>query len=126
MSIRVRTNFDGLNHKTSPDSLKRGRIAAANDALQAMNTHFVPMLHTDSNTNLRSESKVSDDGETLTWTAVYARAQFYGFVGKAPGHRVYKYTTPGTSRRWDLRLKSRDDLMGQVSDAFFKGAEWHG
>ncbi|TFZ27294.1 minor capsid protein [Lactiplantibacillus plantarum] len=126
MSISVSTDFTGLNRKFSEANLKHGRIAAANDAMQAMNTNYVPMLHTDSNTNLRAESKVSTDGSSIIWNATYARAQFYGMVGKAPGHRVYKYTTPGTSRRWDLRLKGNANLMKKVSETFVNGAGFNG
>jgi hypothetical protein len=40
MSISVSTDFTGLNRKFSEASLKRGRIAAANDAMQAMNSQL--------------------------------------------------------------------------------------
>ena len=36
----------------------------------------------------------------------YARAQFRGMVGR-PARRVYRYSTAGTSRRWDLRAKAK-------------------
>lgn len=119
MGIEVRTDFSGLDAKFSHRNLVNARKLAANDALQAMNANFVPLLHTDSNANLRSMSSINSDGSQITWTAVYAKAQFYGFVGKQP-HRVHHYTTPGTSKRWDLRLKGRDDLMKKVTDTFVK------
>lgn len=125
MSISVSTDFTGLNRKFSEANLKHGRIAAANDAMQAMNTNYVPMLHTDSNTNLRAESKVSNDGSSIIWNATYARAQFYGMVG-AGHYPVKKYTTPGTSKRWDLRLKGNANLMKKVSEAFVNGAGFNG
>nr|DAQ67668.1 MAG TPA: Minor capsid protein [Caudoviricetes sp.] len=87
---------------------------------------YVPMLHTDASTNLRSMSFVNSDGTSINYNAVYARAQFYGFVGRAPGHRVHNYTTPGTSRRWDLRLKGNKHDMVLVKEAFVKGAQWNG
>ncbi|MCI1921969.1 MAG: minor capsid protein [Liquorilactobacillus nagelii] len=126
MSISVSTDFTGLNRKFSEASLKRGRIAAANDAMQAMNTNYVPLLHKDSNTNLRSESKISTDGSSIIWNATYARAQFYGMVGKLPGSPVKNYTTPGTSKHWDLRLKGNANLMKKVSEAFVNGAGFNG
>lgn len=71
-------------------------------------------------------SFVNSDGTSINYSAVYARAQFYGFVGPAPGYRVHNYTTPGTSRRWDLRLKGNKHDMALVKEAFVKGAEWNG
>jgi hypothetical protein len=47
-------------------------------------------------------------------------------LANAPGHRVYKYTTSGTSRRWDLRLKGNANLMKKVSEAFVNGAGFNG
>ena len=44
------------------------------------------------------------------------RAQFRGFVN---GSRVRNYTTPGTSRRWDLRAKANH--MDDWRRAFIKG-----
>lgn len=125
MGANVTFNWDKYDEKFSQAALTRGRVAAANDALQAMNTKFVPMLHTDSNLNLRAESNVSTDGSQINWRVPYARAQFFGMVGKLPGYPVRNYTTPGTSKRWDLRLKGRKDLMDQVTDTFVKGAGWH-
>lgn len=126
MGIKVSTDFTGLNRKFSDANLKHGRIAAANDAMQAMNTNYVPMLHRDSNTNLRAESNVSTDGSSIIWNTTYARAQFYGMVGKLPGSPVKNYTTPGTSKRWDLRLKGNANLMKKVSEAFVNGAGFNG
>ncbi|MCP9357375.1 capsid protein [Liquorilactobacillus satsumensis] len=125
MGANVTINWDKYDQKFSRASLMRGRLASANDAHQAMNAKFVPMLHSDSNLNLRGMSYVSNDGSQIIWKVPYARAQFYGMVGKAPGHPVKNYTTPGTSKRWDLRLKSRKDLMDQVEEAFVKGADWY-
>ena len=57
--------------------------------------------------------------------APYDKAQFYGFVGKG-GYRVHHYTTPGTSRRWDLRLKGDQQRMANVKQAFIKGLVGNG
>lgn len=66
---------------------------------------------------LRSQSFVNDTG--VHYTAKYARAQFYGFVN---GHLVQNYSTPGTSRRWDLRAKSvyMSDWQQVASKAYLK------
>lgn len=125
MGIKVDVHSDGLGRKFSHASLVRGRKAAANDAHQAMEK-YVPMLHTDASDNLRGLSFVNNDGTKIEYKAVYARAQFYGFVGQAPGHRVRNYTTPGTSRRWDLRLRGNKSDLAKVRQAFVEGAKWNG
>lgn len=125
MGIKVDFHSDALVRKLSHDSLVRGQKAAANEAHQAMEK-YVPMLHTDSSTNLRSMSFVNNNGTKINYSAVYAKAQFYGFVGGYPGYRVHNYTTPGTSRRWDLRLKGNKHDISLVKEAFVKGAQWNG
>ena len=69
---------------------------------------------------LRSQSFVNDTG--VHYTAKYARAQFYGFVN---GHWVQNYSTPGTSRRWDLRAKAvyKADWQKVAASAFLKEAK---
>lgn len=119
--MKVSFDFSGLDKKFSAHALERARSAAANDALQIMNTKYVPLLHRDSNTNLRGLSGKSSDGSFLYWKAVYAKAQFYGIVN---GHQVHHYTTPGTSKRWDKRLTGNKDDMRMVTESFVKGAEW--
>ena len=66
---------------------------------------------------LRSQSFVNDTG--VHYTAKYARAQFYGIVN---GSRVQSYSTPGTSRRWDLRAKSTymSDWQSAAASAYLK------
>ena len=66
---------------------------------------------------LRSQSFVNDTG--VHYTAKYAKAQFYGLVN---GSRVRSYSTPGTSRRWDLRAKSvyMSDWQRVASKAYLK------
>lgn len=69
---------------------------------------------------LRSQSFVNGTG--VHYIAKYAKAQFYGFVN---GHRVQNYSTPGTSRRWDLRAKStyKADWQKVAASAFLKEAK---
>lgn len=120
MGINVDADWGNFNRKFSGQSLKMGQLAAANDAHQAME-QFVPMLHENGPT-LRSESFVNRETAQITYKQKYARPQFYGMVGN--GYRVRNYTTAGTSRRWDLRLKGDKQLMSQVAEAFIEGAKW--
>jgi|SRR5699024_6946742 len=113
--MRVVVDLDIPKKKMSQNSLERGRFALANQALADMSP-FVPFKEDP----LKMSGKVADDGKALTWDTPYARAQFYGFVGR--GYRVYNYTTPGTSRRWDLRAKGIH--MRDWERAFIKGAGW--
>lgn len=76
---------------------------------------------------LRETSKVATDGSSVYYVQPYARAQFYGFITNQYGgpFRIHNYTTPGTSRRWDLRLKGNLSEMVMVKEAFINGAQWH-
>lgn len=122
MGIKVRTNLNIMNHKFSEDQLRRGRLAMANDAQQAMEK-YVPKKSGD----LRDHAKVATDGSSVYYVQPYARAQFYGFITNQYGgpFRIHNYTTPGTSRRWDLRLKGNLSEMAMVKEAFINGAQWH-
>lgn len=42
---------------------------------------------------------------TITYTQEYAHAQYTGEVN---GHKISKWTTPGTGPRWDERMKSAE------------------
>lgn len=118
MGVNVKVDLTGINRKLKQGNLIKGRKLAANEAHTAMN-QFVPKLH-DSGATLRNNSFVSKDGKEVVYQQPYAKAQFYGLVGKN-GSRVRHYTTPGTSKRWDLRLKGCQDLMNNVVEAMKKG-----
>lgn len=118
MPAHVRFDMNGFESKFTQSNLRMGRLAAINDAHQAME-QFVPKVSGD----LREYSNVNTDGSDIVYAMPYARAQFYGFIN---GYRVHNYTTPGTSRRWDLRLKGDQQLMNQVTEAFVRGANWNG
>lgn len=122
MGIRVRTNLNIMNHKFSEAQLRRGRLSMANDAQQAMEK-YVPKNHG----YLRDHAKVATDGSSVYYVAPYARAQFYGFITNQYGgpFRIHNYTTAGTSRRWDLRLKGNLSEMAILKNEFLKGAMWH-
>ncbi len=127
MGVKVHVNLSGLNRKLSAESLKRARKLMANDALQAMNK-YVPSSsqgNDESGSTLRGMSSVAEDGSSVMYRAIYARAQFYGFItNKYSGpFRIHNYTTPGTSRRWDLRLKGHKEDMNHVKEAFVKGLD---
>jgi hypothetical protein len=112
--VYVSVNLDGALKKMSEANHTRGRQAVANQAMADMN-QFVPMQEG----ILRQTATVDIDGTGINYNTPYARAQFYGFVGRG-GYRVYNYTTPGTSRRWDLRAKAR--YMNDWKRAYVKGA----
>lgn len=114
--VRVDINLTIPKQKMSPEAVKRGRYALANQALSDMN-QYVPMKEG----ILRMTATIDIDGTGINYNTPYARAQFYGFVGRGR-HRVYKYTTPGTSRRWDLRAKAKH--LDDWKKAYMKGADW--
>lgn len=118
MPLKVKANLTGLNRRFSEARLIDARKVAANDAQQAMEK-YVPRLHGD----LRKESFVSHDGSHIVYSVPYARAQFYGMIG---GSRIHNYTTPRTSRRWDLRLKGNSQDMAKVKEAFIKELKRNG
>lgn len=122
MGIKVHVDLNIMNHKFSEDQLRRGRLAMANDAQQAMEK-YVPKKSGD----LRDHAKVATDGASVYYVAPYARAQFYGFITNQYGgpFRIHNYTTSGTSRRWDLRLKGNLSEMALVKEAFINGVKWH-
>lgn len=127
MGVKVHVNLSGLNRKLSAESLKRARKLMANDALQAMNK-YVPSSsqgNDESGSTLRGMSSIAEDGSSVMYRAIYARAQFYGFITNKYGgpFRIHNYTTPGTSRRWDLRLKGHKEDMNHVKEAFVKGLD---
>lgn len=127
MGVDVHIDLSGLNRKLSAESLKRARKLMANDALQAMNK-YVPSSsqgNDESGSTLRGMSSVAEDGSSVMYRAIYARAQFYGFITNKYGgpFRIHNYTTPGTSRRWDLRLKGHKEDMNYVKEAFVKGLD---
>lgn len=117
MPINVKVNLAGLNAKLSDSSVRHARLAMANDAHQAMEK-YVPY----NSGNLRKTSSVAPDGKSIDYTAPYAAVQFYGKINGRPIHARY----PGTSKRWDLRLKGNKQDMAKVKEAFVKGLEHYG
>ena len=125
MGINVHVNLSKFNEKLNAQRLVKARKLMANDALQAMDK-YVPSStkgQNQSGASLRGMTAVAVDGSSIMYRAVYAKAQFYGFITNAYGgpFRIHNYTTPGTSRRWDLRLKGNSEDMRRVKEAFAKG-----
>ena len=116
MGVNVHVDLAGVQHKLSRQAVLNGRRAFMNDAHQAME-QFVPKLHG----YLRNQSVMAIDGSHIDYVMPYAKAQFWGI---ANGGRIHNYSTPGTSRRWDLRLTGRKDLMDKCEEAFVSGAGW--
>lgn len=113
-------NVDGAKKKLSAIN-GRGKYLAANQAMTEMD-RFVPFSGKQRSVHLRDTAVVDNSGSYITYSTPYAKAQFFGFVGVG-GFRVKNYTTPGTSRRWDLRLKSNPAAMANVEEAFKGGLE---
>ncbi len=122
MGIKVHVDIAKFEQKLNDTQLRCGRLAMANDAQQAMEK-YVPKK----SGHLRDNAKVATDGSSVYYVAPYARAQFYGFITNQYGgpFRIHNYTTAGTSRRWDLRLKGNLSEMALVKEAFINGVKWH-
>ena len=128
MGFNVKVDLSNFDKRFSRSNLIRARKLAANDALQAMDK-YVPSStqgENQSGASLRGETAVALDGSYIMYQVPYARAQFYGFITNSHGgpYRIHNYTTPGTSRRWDLRLKGNKQDMQDVMDTFVKGLDW--
>ncbi|WP_318766587.1 minor capsid protein [Lactiplantibacillus carotarum] len=113
MPLNVNVNLDGFENKTSPPNFKRAQYALLNQAMSDME-QVVPK----DQGHLRDSVHQNAAGNQIIYTMPYAKAQFYGVVN---GHRIHNYTTPGTSRRWDLVAKSR--YMDIWIKAFTRGLQ---
>lgn len=112
MPIRVNVTLNSGANLIS-ERFDNGQQAAGMQALAEME-QYVPMQQG----NLRDSGILSQDGKTVSYHTPYAKAQFYGFSN---GGRIRNYSTPGTSRRWDLRLAGNSQKMSNVKKAFVKG-----
>lgn len=98
MAFRINVDLDGFMEQTSLTNVKRGQYALVNQAMSDME-QFVPK----DQGHLRDSVHATSNGSQITYAMPYAKAQFYGMIN---GSRIHNYTTPGTSRRWDLKGKS--------------------
>ena len=112
MGATIKIELDGVKAKLSSKNIERGRYAMANQMLLDMQ----PLIPNRDGI-LQQVGMIEGNGESLSWTLPYAKAQFYGTNGKAV---FRKYTTPGTGKRWDLKGKSM--FMSDWVNAFTKGA----
>ncbi|MGL9893490.1 minor capsid protein [Enterococcus mundtii] len=103
----IKVDLTGVKGKVSPEAMKSGRYALANQAMADMN-QFVPKK----DSNLRQSAHLNNSGSAIVYETKYAQRQFY-LNGK-------KYTTPGTGPRWDLKAKGA--YMNSWKRAFLKGA----
>lgn len=111
MAFKVDIDLDGFMDQTSLTNVKRGQYALANQAMSDME-QFVPK----DQGHLRDSVHATSDGGQITYAMPYAKAQFYGIIN---GHPVHNYTTPGTTKRWDLKAKSM--FMDSWVKAFTEG-----
>lgn len=128
MPVHVKVDLTRLKAKLSSENIIRTRKAMATQAMQEMN-QYVPSSSKgehENGTTLRGETNIADDGSYVLYNVPYAKAQFYGFITNQYGgpYRIHNYTTPGTSRRWDLRMKGNQKAMDDVQKAFIRGLLW--
>ena len=111
MVVKVNVDLDGFMDQTSLTNVKRGQYALVNQAMSDME-QFVPK----DQGHLRDSVHATYDGSQITYAMPYAKAQFYGIIN---GHPIHNYTTPGTTKRWDLKAKSM--FMDSWVKAFTEG-----
>ncbi|WP_426291041.1 minor capsid protein [Lactiplantibacillus plantarum] len=111
MAFRINVDLDGFMEQTSLNNVNRGQYALVNQAMSDME-QFVPK----DQGHLRDSVHATADGSQITYAMPYAKAQFYGIIN---GHPVHNYTTPGTTKRWDLKAKSM--FMDSWVKAFTEG-----
>ena len=114
--MKIEVDLGRVMKKLSQGNIDTGRYALANQAMADMH-QFVPMKGND----LRTTTHIDTDGSSINYNMPYAKAQYYGFVGKG-GYPVRNYTTPGTGPRWDEKAKSI--YMNGWIKAFVEGADW--
>lgn len=117
--ITLKIDFSKLNQRFSTANLNRAQYIAKNEAMNAME-QFVPRDQGDLR-NLARKATVNTQTEII-YPVPYAKAQFYGGYITSSGKRVEftNYTTPGTGKRWDLRLKGDRQRMSNVKRAYIK------
>lgn len=109
----VKVDLRGAQRKLSGQNITRGRVVMANQALMDMDG-FVPQLSGD----LRASGHVADQGRTIEYSTIYARAQFYGSTFSKGVTRTWsKGKLAGTGPRWDLKAKG---LYGKSWPKVFK------
>lgn len=108
--FHVHVDKSQLDQKLSTININRGLYALTNQAHMDMDK-YVPKRQG----HLRQDSFAQKN--RITYVAPYAKAQFRGVVGR--GYPVRNYTTPGTTKRWDLKAKGLH--IDDWRNAFIKG-----
>lgn len=116
MPLKINVNITNLDK--IPMRFDDGQKWAANQAMMEMH-EFIPKKEG----YLRDSQTMSLDGKHISYHTPYARPQFYGLIN---GHEVQNYTTPGTGKRWDLRLTGDKEKMDNVKNSFIEGAKLRG
>ncbi|GAB2022065.1 minor capsid protein [Pseudolactococcus yaeyamensis] len=112
--VSIKVDLKGIEKKLSPANLRRGKLAMSNQMLLDME-RFVPRR----DGTLRASGHAKAD--EVKYTAVYARAQFYGSAHRKGATYTFKrYSELGTGKRWDLKAKAK--YTSQWKDTFVKGA----
>ncbi|MCT8388333.1 minor capsid protein [Leuconostoc lactis] len=109
-NTKITIDLSGVNKKISQKAFQRGQSAVANQALLDMSV-YVPSRHGE----LRASGHATSN--SVQWSTVYSRAQFYGTNGIV---KFKKYTVKGTGKRWDTKAKKLH--MDDWKRAFKKGA----
>jgi|SRR5690625_5231255 len=92
MQVNVDVDVKNIPPKVN-NRTGKAQYVLANQVHADMNP-YVPALTYD----MRNQSTVAIDGKSIIYHTPYARKRFY-----VPARR---YTTPGTTARWDLKAKS--------------------
>lgn len=109
-NVKIQVNFEEIEKKLAPETVKRGRLAMYSQAMMDMDK-YVPRKAGD----LRSSARQVDDG--IEYNTKYARAQYYGGAyNKHTSFTFSWYTTPGTGPRWDKKVPSdKKKKWGQMA-----------
>ena len=110
MGVKLDINLSGVTDKLSAANRAKGQYAMGLQMLSDMN-QFVPYKKGP----LRTSGHLSGDASELLYDTPYGKKQFY-----APGS--WKYSTPGTGPRWDLKAKPIH--LNDWKRAYMEGARW--
>lgn len=89
VKVNIKKDLKGVVKRTA-QMTKLGQYALVNQ-VHADSNIYAPFLSGD----LRNQSTIALDGETIIWNAPYARRQYYNYGAK--------FTTPGTGPKWDSK-----------------------
>lgn len=97
-NFKIEVDFDAIEKKLGPSSVKLGRLAMYSQAIRDMED-FIPKKKG----RLRGSARQVEDG--VEYATPYARAQYYGSSYNKGGSFTFnEYSTPGTGPRWDKKV----------------------